>query len=52
VAGIDPTYVLEQIKTKWAKEPGVTINEEDGLHIDTPDWWVHLRKSNTEPILR
>ncbi len=28
------------------------MNEEDGLHINTPDWWVHLRKSNTEPIVR
>ena len=24
----------------------------DGVHIATPRWWVHLRKSNTEPIVR
>lgn len=52
VAGIDPSAVIQHIKAKWAAQPGVTINEEDGLHINTPEWWVHLRKSNTEPILR
>ncbi|MEK7249510.1 MAG: phosphoglucosamine mutase [Bacteroidota bacterium] len=29
-----------------------TINTEDGVRIDYPDYWVHLRKSNTEPIVR
>jgi phosphomannomutase len=29
-----------------------SINEEDGLRIDFPDGWVHLRKSNTEPVVR
>lgn len=28
------------------------VNLEDGLKIDFPDHWVHLRKSNTEPIIR
>lgn len=28
------------------------INEEDGLKIDFPDGWIHIRKSNTEPIAR
>jgi phosphomannomutase len=28
------------------------INEIDGLRIDFPEGWVHLRKSNTEPIIR
>lgn len=52
VAGLDPEAVLQHFKSQWASKPGVVINEQDGLHIDTPDWWVHLRKSNTEPILR
>jgi phosphomannomutase len=30
----------------------VKLDESDGLKIDTPDWWIHLRKSNTEPIIR
>lgn len=29
-----------------------SINEEDGLRIDFPDGWIHIRKSNTEPIVR
>jgi phosphomannomutase len=29
-----------------------TINTDDGLRIDYPEYWVHLRKSNTEPIIR
>ncbi len=29
-----------------------TVNTDDGLKIDYPDSWVHLRKSNTEPIIR
>ncbi len=28
------------------------INKEDGLKIDFEDYWIHLRKSNTEPIIR
>jgi phosphomannomutase len=28
------------------------INTEDGLKIDLKDSWIHLRKSNTEPIIR
>ena len=30
----------------------VKLNEADGLRVDHPDWWVHIRKSNTEPIVR
>jgi phosphomannomutase len=29
-----------------------TVNTEDGTRIDYPDYWVHFRKSNTEPIIR
>ena len=28
------------------------MNTDDGLKIDYPDHWVHLRRSNTEPIIR
>jgi phosphomannomutase len=28
------------------------LNREDGLKIDMPGGWIHLRKSNTEPIIR
>jgi phosphomannomutase len=30
----------------------VTLNREDGLRIDGPDWWLHVRASNTEPVVR
>lgn len=41
--------VFEQIKKKYAAQP---INTEDGLRIDFDNNWVHLRTSNTEPIIR
>ncbi|MGA0555456.1 phosphoglucosamine mutase [Larkinella sp. VNQ87] len=46
---IDVDAVLEQIKTKYAKNP---INTIDGVKIEFDKEWVHLRKSNTEPIIR
>jgi phosphomannomutase len=44
---IDP--VLEKIAEHYSRNE---INLEDGVKIDMPDAWVHLRKSNTEPIIR
>ena len=41
--------LLERIKQKYANERITTI---DGVKIDFEDGWVHLRKSNTEPIIR
>jgi phosphomannomutase len=41
--------LLLQIKNKYAKQP---INTEDGLKIEFDKEWVHLRRSNTEPIIR
>lgn len=41
--------IFEQIKTKYKDQP---INTEDGLRIDFDNNWVHLRTSNTEPIIR
>ena len=41
--------ILLEVKKKYAQYP---VNEIDGLKIDFPDKWVHLRKSNTEPIIR
>ena len=41
--------ILDAIKRKYANEKITTI---DGVKIDFPDYWVHLRKSNTEPIIR
>lgn len=47
--GIDVPAVLEKIRTKYKNHP---INTEDGLKIEFDNDWVHLRSSNTEPIIR
>ena len=46
---IDVDAILEKIKQAFSKEQ---ITDIDGVKIDFPDKWVHLRKSNTEPIIR
>ncbi|MFT4092695.1 MAG: phosphoglucosamine mutase [Niabella sp.] len=45
----DVKSVFDKIKKKYAKQP---INDEDGLKIEFDEDWVHLRTSNTEPIIR
>ncbi|MBL7747560.1 MAG: phosphoglucosamine mutase, partial [Chitinophagaceae bacterium] len=47
--GVDVKTIFEKIKTKYNKQP---INTEDGLKIGFDNDWVHLRTSNTEPIIR
>jgi phosphomannomutase len=47
--GLQPDKILEKIAADHADQP---INFLDGLKIDTDSTWVHLRKSNTEPIIR
>ncbi|HLL94969.1 MAG TPA: phosphoglucosamine mutase [Spirosoma sp.] len=46
---IDVDAVLARIQTKYARNP---INTIDGVKIEFDKEWVHLRKSNTEPIIR
>ncbi len=46
---IDVDKVLVNIKDKYAKQP---VNTIDGVKIEFDKEWVHLRKSNTEPIIR
>lgn len=46
---IDVDAILVAVKKHFKKEE---INDVDGVKIDFPDKWVHLRKSNTEPIIR
>ena len=48
-SGLNPDKVLLAMQEKYAHEQITTI---DGLKIDFPFSWVHLRKSNTEPIIR
>lgn len=46
---IDVDKILEAVKLHFADEE---VNDIDGVKIDFADSWVHLRKSNTEPIIR
>ena len=46
---IDVDKVLREVKAKYAAEK---VNDTDGVKIDFAENWVHLRKSNTEPIIR
>lgn len=47
--GIDVDALFEKIKKKYKNQPA---NTEDGLKIEFDNDWVHLRTSNTEPIIR
>ena len=40
---------LAAIRAHW---PAAKTNTVDGLRLDGPDWWLHVRASNTEPIVR
>lgn len=46
---IDVKSIFQKIKEKYQKNP---VNTEDGLKIEFDNDWVHLRTSNTEPIIR
>ena len=48
----DIDAILEQVKEKYGNEPDVQVTDIDGVKLDFPNKWVHLRKSNTEPIIR
>jgi len=47
--GIDVKTIFDNIRKKYSKNP---VNTEDGLKIEFDNDWVHLRTSNTEPIIR
>lgn len=47
--GVNVNTIFDKIKTKYKNNP---INTEDGLKIEFENDWVHLRTSNTEPIIR
>ena len=47
---LSPESVLKKIQS--SRNGTGRFNTDDGLRIDFPDYWVHLRKSNTEPIVR
>jgi phosphomannomutase len=48
----DQAGITAKIRDVYAKHPGVTVDELDGLTIAGDTWWVNVRPSNTEPLLR
>ncbi len=41
--------VLDALQARWAD---ARVSRLDGLRLDGPDWWLHVRGSNTEPVVR
>ena len=50
LGAVSPDDILARVRDTHAREG--KINTDDGLKMDFDDYWVHLRKSNTEPIIR
>ena len=48
----DVDAILQRVKEMFSGRDDATVNDIDGVKIDFADRWVHLRKSNTEPIIR
>lgn len=51
-ADTDVDAILVKVKEKYGQQPDVQVTDIDGVKLDFPTKWVHLRKSNTEPIIR
>jgi len=49
IEGVDVDLVLRELSAAFG---GWTVDRTDGLKLVSADGWVHVRKSNTEPILR
>lgn len=50
--GTDVDAILDRVKRKYTGVKGVKVTDIDGVKLDFADSWVHMRKSNTEPIIR
>lgn len=48
----DQTDRLTAIRSAYATQEGITLDELDGLTVSSADWWFNVRPSNTEPLLR
>ena len=48
----DVDAILTKVKQLYGNEKDVQVTDIDGVKLDFPTSWVHLRKSNTEPIIR
>ena len=48
----DQQAVLAAARDRWGGDPGLSLDDLDGLSVQATDWWFNLRPSNTEPMLR
>lgn len=48
----DPAHALHVLAARYTETEGATVSTLDGVKVDLPEGWVHVRSSNTEPILR
>jgi phosphomannomutase len=48
----DQAAVTDKLRETYSGQPGVELDELDGLTVTAPTWWFNLRPSNTEPLLR
>ena len=49
LGSVNPDFMMDKIASKFCN---ATINRNDGLKLLLENSWVHIRKSNTEPIIR
>jgi len=50
--GLDPEALLAGLAERYGADPDARLSTVDGVKVDLPEGWVHVRPSNTEPILR
>jgi phosphomannomutase len=51
LSAVPPAAVFAAVRSRFGGA-GATVDERDGLHLALEDGWIHIRASNTEPILR
>lgn len=52
LAGLDAKTLLASLAERYEAAPDARVSTVDGVKVDLPDGWVHVRTSNTEPIVR
>jgi phosphomannomutase len=52
VTTADSEAAIERVRAAFGGDPDVEFDELDGVTIEHPDWWLNVRPSNTEPLLR
>jgi phosphomannomutase len=52
VTTADPVGATRRVRARFAELPGTTVDDLDGLTVSHREWWLNVRSSNTEPLLR